>query len=72
MIGEASAKFSRVISASEKKQVLFRMAMGNVELMHECLPKHSGIRTAKNEVRQSEEQAKRREVSMERSTAIKK
>ena len=30
-----------------KKQVPFRMAIGNVELMHECFPKHSRMGTAR-------------------------
>ena len=36
---------------SRKKLLPFSMAVVNVELMHECLRKHSHIRTAKNEIR---------------------
>ena len=39
------------------------MAIGNVELMHECFPKHS--RMGLNEIRQSEEKREKRGVSIE-------
>ena len=36
-----------VVALSEKKQVSFIMAIGNVDLMHECYPKHSRMGTAR-------------------------
>ena len=42
------------------------MAIGNGELMHECFPKHLRMGTAKNEIRQREED-KKRCLSMEKS-----
>ena len=32
--------------ASRKRQTLFNMVTGNLELMHECFPKHSRMGTA--------------------------
>ena len=40
------------------------MAIGNVELMHECIPKHSRI----YEWSKTTEEGEKRGVSMERST----
>ena len=36
-----------VVALSEKKQVPFSMARGNVELMQECFAKHSPMGTAR-------------------------
>ena len=38
--------------ASQKEQIPFSMAIGNVELMHECFPKVVSENSSKNEVRQ--------------------
>ena len=46
----------------EKIQIPFSMAIVDVELMHECFPKHSCMGTAR-------EEGKKRGVSMERSKA---
>ena len=45
MIGEASAKL--LFRLAKKASIPFSMAIGNVELMHECFPTHSGMRTAR-------------------------
>ena len=36
-----------VVALAEKATIPFGMAIGNVELMHECFPKHSRIETAR-------------------------
>ena len=46
------------------------MAIGNGELMHECFPKHSRMGTARmKKDKVTDEEGKKRGVSMERSTA---
>ena len=49
------------------------MAIGNGELMHKCFPKHSrmGIARMKQDI-ETDEEGKKRDVSMERSFAGKK
>ena len=49
-----------------KKQVPFSMAIGNAELMQECLLKHSRMGTARMKSDKEIEEGKR-EVRMERS-----
>ena len=45
------------------------MAIGNVDLMHECFPKHTGMGKAKKKYDiEIEKDKKKRGVSMERST----
>ena len=44
------------------------MATGNVELVHACFPKHSRMGTARmNEDKETDEEGKKRCLSMERS-----
>ena len=44
------------------------MAIGHGELMHECFPKHSRMGTARTtEDKETDEEGKKRGVSMERS-----
>ena len=44
------------------------MAIGNEELMHECFPKHSRMGAARMKYdKVTEEEGKKKEVSMERS-----
>ena len=46
------------------------MAIGHGELMHECFPKHSRMATARTKYdRETDEEGKKRSVSMERSKA---
>ena len=46
------------------------MAIGNGELMHECFPKHLRMGTARMKLdEETEEEGKKRGVSMERSKA---
>ena len=46
------------------------MAIGNVELTHECFPKHSRMGTARMKLdKETDEEDKKRSVSMKRSTA---
>ena len=53
-----------------KKEVSFSMAIGNGELKHECFPKHSGMGIARiNHDKETDEEGKKRGVSMERSKA---
>ena len=51
-----------------KKQVPFRMASGNEELMHECFPKHSRMGRMKQD-KETDEEGEKRGLSMERSKA---
>ena len=67
MIGEASAKARAVSPLKKTKQVPFSMAVGHVELMHECFPKHSGMGTAKMKWdNETEKDGKKRGVSMKK------
>ena len=50
-----------------KKQVPFSMAIGNVELIHECLPKHLCMGTVTMKYDKETQEGKNRGVSMERS-----
>ena len=53
-----------------KKQVPFSMATRNVELIHEWSPKHSRMETArKKQDKETDEEGKKRGVSMERRKA---
>ena len=45
------------------------MATGNVELRHECFPKHSCMGTTKMKSETEREEGEKRGVSMERSKA---
>ena len=46
------------------------MAKGNVEVMHECFPEHSGMGTARTKLdKETEEKGKKRVVSIERIKA---
>ena len=59
-----------VVALSEKKQVPFRMAIGNGELLHECFPKHSRMGSASIlEDKETDEEGKKKGVSIERSKA---
>ena len=58
----------QTISFLEKMKVLFSMAIGHGKLMHECSPKHSRMGTARTkEDKETDENGKKRAVSMERS-----
>ena len=48
------------------------MAIGNVELMHECLPNHSYMGTARMKYNETDQDGKKRGMNMERSKADKK
>ena len=53
-----------------KKQVPFSMAIGNEELMHECFPKHLCMGTTRmTSDKETVEECKKSDVSMERSKA---
>ena len=53
-----------------KKQVPFSMAIGNVELMLECFPKHSRMGTERTKSdKETDEEGKKRGVSMKISKA---
>ena len=43
----SNTSHAHVVALSEKKQVQYSMAIGNVELMYMCFPKHSCMRTAR-------------------------
>ena len=50
--------------------VPFSMAIANGDLMHECFPKHSRMGTARTKLdKETDEEGKKRGVSMERSKA---
>ena len=50
-------------------QVALSMAIGNVELMNECFPKHLFMGTKKNEIKKKDakEESRKRRVNMERN-----
>ena len=48
------------------------MAIGNVELLHECLPKHSYMGTPRMKYNETDQDGKKRGMNMERSKADKK
>ena len=53
-----------------KKQVLFSMAIGNVELMHKCFPKKMGLGTARiKQDKETKEECKKIGVRIETSKA---
>ena len=52
-----------------KKHVPLGMAIGNVELLHECFSKHSRMGTAIMKWDKETEEGKERGMSMERSKA---
>ena len=51
----------------ERNEVPFCMAIGNLELMHECFPKHSHMGTER--MKSDEEKCKKKGVSMEKRKA---
>ena len=53
-----------IMSFDKKKEGTIRMAIGNVELMHECFPKHKSMGTRMKQDKETEE-GKKRGVSME-------
>ena len=57
------------IGNQKRKQEPFRMAIGNLELMHECFPKHLRMGTARMKYDRERDEDKKRCVSMERSKA---
>ena len=64
--------FSFSCTKERKNEVPFRMAIGNGELMHECFHKHSGMGTVRmKEDKETDEEGKKRGVSMERSNVKK-
>ena len=65
-----NAHCALVGAQSQKMQLPYSITIGNVELMHECLSKHSRMETARTKQhKETEEEGKKREVSMERSKA---
>ena len=67
LIGKASAKLKDHF-ASRKWQVAFSAAIGTMELVHKCLPKHSRMGTARRKLdKQTDKECKKTGVSMERS-----
>ena len=56
------------IFAKQSDQVTFSMAIGNVQLMHECLPKHLRMGTARMKQHiKTDEKGETRRVNMERT-----
>ena len=46
------------------------MVIGNVELMHECFPRHSCMRTARMKDKETGQEGNKRGLSMERSNSL--
>ena len=62
--------FSFSCTKERIKEVPFNMAIGDGELMHECFPKHSRMKTARiKKYKETDEVGKKRHVRMERSKA---
>ena len=56
------------VALSEKKEVQFSMAIGNVLLMHECFPIHVPMGTARiKEIKETDEEHEQKRVDMNSS-----
>ena len=58
--------FSFSCTKERKEEVPFSMAIGNRELMYECFPKHWPMGTARMKENDTDEDGKKRGVSMEK------
>ena len=67
---DLALRFQLFIAFTERKKVPFSVTIGNGELMHECFPKHLSMGKARTKYdEETDEDGKKRGVSMERSKA---